>query len=430
MGRRRCAGGRGARDGAAASAGAGGRGDAVRSYPRRSSGAAARAVQRPGPGAPHAGRWGARGHRDRPAGHACAHRSPAGHLHQSGAGRRREPWRRVRGVQAGVRHARYVLGAGAGDRRDRAHAGPFVLGTDPQYRARQPRSGHAGAAHPEDAFLIRRSPLRRGRCSRLVVLTTHFVALGLYALATVLVLAPFAGLRPAPRGLLLGVPIAGIAAHALGVMRLTPFMGVAPTLSMLALFLALFQVASEAAFRASAVGVFTGPLATGLIGLALLIGLVPEARPVAGRSPWSILHITISILGLAMLALAFIAAALYLLQFRELKAKRFGQVFRLFPPLERLDQLNHLSLVVGFPTVTLGVLLGFGVRYAGGVSVNAAQVVWGMLMWLVLGWAVGVRVVRHWAGRRAAFASIASFAAVLLVYLALKLTTPGTQRFL
>src|SRR5207302_1223580 len=76
------------------------------------------------------------------------------------------------------------------------------------------------------------------------------------------------------------------------------------------------------------------------------------------------------------------------------------------PPLERLDQLNHLSLVVGFPTVTLGVLLGFGVRYAGGVSVDAAQVVWGMLMWLVLGWAVGVRVVRHWAGRRAAFASI------------------------
>jgi len=165
-----------------------------------------------------------------------------------------------------------------------------------------------------------------------VVLTSHFIALGLYALTTVLVLAPFAGLRSAPRSLLLGVPIAGIAAHLFGVARLTPFMGVAPTLSMLALFLALFQVASEAAFRASAVGVFTGPLATGLIGLALLIGLVPDARLVAGRSPWSILHITVSILGLAMLALAFIAAALYLLQFRELKAKRFGQVFRLFPP--------------------------------------------------------------------------------------------------
>src|SRR5439155_18652179 len=74
--------------------------------------------------------------------------------------------------------------------------------------------------------------------------------------------------------------------------------------------------------------------------------------------------------------------------------------------------------------------LGFGVRYAGGVPVDAAQIVWGMLTWLVLGWAVGVRVVRHWAGRRAAFASIAGFVAVVLVYLALKLAVPGTERFL
>jgi ABC-type transport system involved in cytochrome c biogenesis permease subunit len=41
-----------------------------------------------------------------------------------------------------------------------------------------------------------------------------------------------------------------------------------------------------------------------------------------------------------------------------------------------------------------------------------------------------VRVVRHWEGRRAALASIVGFAAVLLVYLALKLAEPGTQRFL
>ena len=264
-----------------------------------------------------------------------------------------------------------------------------------------------------------------------VVLVPHLIALGLYALAAALALAPYAGLRPAPRVLAIGVPLVGIGAHVVGLARLTPFLGVAPTLSMLALFLVVLQTASEGLFRASAVGVFTGPLATGLVGLALLIGLVPEVPPPGpGRSAWSILHITVSVLGLAMLALAFIAAALYLLQFRELKAKRFGTVFRLFPPLERLDQLNHLALVLGFPTVTLGVLLGFGVRYGAGAPVDAAQVVWGMLTWGVLGWAVGVRVVRHWAGRRAAFASIASFTAVLLVYVALKLAAPGTQRFL
>src|SRR5213080_895774 len=64
------------------------------------------------------------------------------------------------------------------------------------------------------------------------------------------------------------------------------------------------------------------------------------------------------------------------------------------------------------------------------LHVAKAQVVWGIFTWVVLGWAVWVRVVRHWAGRRAALASIAGFGAVLLVYVALKLTQPGAERFL
>src|SRR5204863_9766802 len=182
-----------------------------------------------------------------------------------------------------------------------------------------------------------------------------------------------------------------------GVAQLTP-VGVAPALSILALFLVLLQVVSERVFRASAVALFTGPLATGLAALALLIGLGPEARLAVGGGRWSLLHITVSILGLALLALAFIAAALYLLQFRELKSKGFGQVFRLFPPLERLDRLNHPWRVMGFTTVALGVVLGFVLRYTGGVAVEAVQMVWRRVACVVLGSAVGVRAVRHWAG--------------------------------
>jgi len=264
-----------------------------------------------------------------------------------------------------------------------------------------------------------------------VVLVSHLLALGLYGLATALALAPFAGLRPTPRALTLGAPLAGAAVQVVGLAQLTP-VGVAPVLSILALFLVLLQVVSERVFRASAVALFTGPLATGLVALALLLGLGPGAEPSGGGNAWFILHVTLSVLGVALLALAFITAALYLLQFRELKSKRFGQVFRLFPPLERLDRLNHVSLVAGFPTLTLGVLVavGYAVRYAGGLHVDPAQVVWGSFTWVVLGSAVWVRVVRHWAGRRAAVASIAGFVAVVLVYLALKLAAPGTERFL
>lgn len=264
-----------------------------------------------------------------------------------------------------------------------------------------------------------------------MIVTLHLVALALYALATALALAPFVGFRSPPRALAIAVPCAGAAAHVVAVSQLT-LVGLGPALSMLAFCLVLLQLASERLLRGSAVSFFAAPLATGLVGLAILSGVTPGPETAGSRDAWFVLHVALSGLGLALMALAFIAAALYLLQFRELKARRFGQVFQLFPPLERLDQLNRFALVAGFPALTLGVLLalGYGVRFSDGLHVAKAQLVWGIFTWVVLGWAVWVRVVRHWAGRRAAVASIAGFSAVLLVYVALKLVQPGAERFL
>ena len=270
-----------------------------------------------------------------------------------------------------------------------------------------------------------------------MIVTLHLVALALYALATALALAPFVGFRSTPRALAIAFPCAGAAAHVVALSQLT-LVGLGPALSMLAFCLVLLQLASERLLRGSAVSFFAAPLATGLVGLAVLSGvssgteIAPPVPP--GRNAWLILHVALSVLGLALMALAFITAALYLLQFRELKARRFGQVFQLFPPLERLDQLNRIALVAGFPALTLGLLLalGYGAQFAGGAGLHVAkaQLVWGLFTWVVLGWAVWVRIVRHWGGRRAAVASIAGFSAVLLVYIALKLVQPGAERFL
>lgn len=250
-------------------------------------------------------------------------------------------------------------------------------------------------------------------------------------MATASALAPFVGFRAPARAFAIALPCAGAAAHVVAVSQLT-LVGLGPALSMLAFCLVLLQLASERLLRGSAVSFFAAPLATGLVGLAILSGLTPGPETAANRNTWFVLHVSLSALGLALMALAFIAAALYLLQFRELKARRFGQVFQLFPPLERLDQLNRFALVAGFPALTLGLLLalGYGARFSGNLQVAKAQLVWGIFTWVVLGWAVWVRVVRHWAGRRAAVACIAGFSAVLLVYVALKLVQPGAARFL
>src|SRR5579872_401813 len=173
-----------------------------------------------------------------------------------------------------------------------------------------------------------------------MLVSLHLAALALYTLSAALALVPFAGPAPVARGWTIGSAGVGAALHAVALSQLS-FVGVAPALSLLAFCLVVLQVGSELLVRTQTVALFTAPLAGGFVGLALLLGLTPgDVGASAGRGAWFILHVSLSVLGLALLALAFIAAALYLLQFRELKAKRFGQVFQLFPPLERIDRLN------------------------------------------------------------------------------------------
>jgi ABC-type uncharacterized transport system permease subunit len=126
------------------------------------------------------------------------------------------------------------------------------------------------------------------------------------------------------------------------------------------------------------------------------------------------------------MAVAFAASALYLLQHRELKARRFGAMFQSLPPLEQLDRLNHVALLLGFPTLTLGIVLGaayLGLRRVEGEGalVGAGHLGWGLASWFMVGFLVLARAVRRVAGRQAAVASIVLFALIGLGYLLLVL---------
>src|SRR5256885_10319893 len=108
------------------------------------------------------------------------------------------------------------------------------------------RSVSSGRCLPD----LRPAPFGTG-VSRPVVLVSHLLALGLYGVATALALTPFAGLRPAPRALTLGAPLAVAARAAGGGGQLTAGGG-APALSVLAPFLGLVPGGGGAGFRASA----------------------------------------------------------------------------------------------------------------------------------------------------------------------------------
>src|SRR6266496_4166187 len=73
---------------------------------------------------------------------------------------------------------------------------------------------------------------------------------------------------------------------------------------------------------------------------------------------WLFSHITLVLAGYAGLFLSFSASLLYLVQEHNLKAKTPGGLLARLPALQVMDELGYRSLLLGFPCMTLGLILG------------------------------------------------------------------------
>ncbi len=224
---------------------------------------------------------------------------------------------------------------------------------------------------------------------------------------------------------------AGLVAYA-GAHGALPLSGLAPALSSLAFVVGLLAAALLWLTIEPSLVLVASPLFIGPLAIALLSGLGAPPSPDVQQGGWFMLHVALSFLGIALLGVAFVAAALYLAQHRQLKTRRFGAIFQFAPPLEQLDRLNRIALLVGFPVLTVGVALAAG--SAVGVAVepdlSLAHLIWGSLAWVVLGIIAVARFLGRLTGRRAAYASVSGFLAVALSYLLLVALLGGAGRFL
>ena len=167
-------------------------------------------------------------------------------------------------------------------------------------------------------------------------------------------------------------------------------------------------------FRIRVLGAFVTPL----ISLALLVVLISgTAGAVAPQVRGALLpvHISLSLIGVAALALACGVAVLYLLLERQLKSKRFGRVFHRFPSLETLDRINYRCVTIGFPIFTVALLLGGLHLYRLFEESAAIRLEWGLAVvaWVMFGVLLQARIMVGWRGRRAAVLTIAGFGVVL-----------------
>ncbi len=214
--------------------------------------------------------------------------------------------------------------------------------------------------------------------------------------------------------------------------RTPPLVGFGPASAVLALALvAGLLVASRTGERWST-GLLILPLVVVLLVAGLGVGLSPSEPATPVRGSWLIAHVVVVLAGYASLLLASVAAAMYLFQFRTLKRKEFGNVFRFFPSLESLDRMNRIGLAGGLTGLAIGVLSGWSLSltFGGGLAFGDPDVGFGLLTWTVYAVALGARSRSPGFGPRAALVSVVAFVASSMAFLAFRSLGPATEFFL
>ena len=267
----------------------------------------------------------------------------------------------------------------------------------------------------------------------------HLAALGLYAVAAALLgvsLARSARRLPAAAT---GCLALAVAAHggALAAYRAEhgewPLVGLGPSLSVLALLVAIGSLFLATLGRTGPLGLVLVPVAAALAAVAEVAGVRPTGQEMAFRGPWFVLHVVLAMVGYAGLTVAFAAGLMYLLQFRQLKGKRFGAVFRFFPPLDTLDRIGRGALLAGLPALSVALALGWAWAERFGFTMQSGnpKIVWGVITWIVF---VAALVARAGEGaaraRRGALATVVGFAVVVAAYVLLRASEQQGAGFL
>jgi ABC-type transport system involved in cytochrome c biogenesis permease subunit len=232
--------------------------------------------------------------------------------------------------------------------------------------------------------------------------------------------------RAAVAGLALGVVLHTLAFWQLHAGESTPpLTDLAYVVPFVVWILTLFYLLVLIRVRLIGLAVVVAPLAfigtfVEFLGAPRVESGAEQASPV-----WSHVHVLLSSAGLALLAVAGVAGALYLARHRTIKSKRRAALRMPLPSLEALDRVNALSLVVGFLLLSLGVVTGVLWTQAvedrlwpGTMHANAT-----LVAWLVLAVLVAARFGTGQGARQSALSSMGAFILMLLAVVGVGMLT-------
>jgi len=182
----------------------------------------------------------------------------------------------------------------------------------------------------------------------------------------------------------------------------------------------------EQRYHVRTIGLLTLPIAAGFLLYALSLGASAEPlQPALQNPPLLITHIAVAVIAYGAFAISFAAAILYLVQ------PEGGKPGSKLPKPALLDEMGYRAVIIGFPLLTLTVVLGalwadqaWGSYWTWDPKETAS-----LLTWLIYGAYLHARVARGWVGRGAAWLLIAGFASVLFTFIGINVFGSGLHSY-
>jgi len=208
-----------------------------------------------------------------------------------------------------------------------------------------------------------------------------------------------------------------------------PFTNMYESLSFLAWSSILAYIIIELKYKIKRAGPYFLLIVIALMALASSPLMPKEATPLvpALQSYWLWLHVSVTLLGEAFFAIAFITSIMYLVADSK---KREGIKSGISP--EKLDSVSYRCIAVGFPLFTLGGLV-FGMVWAyyawGRFWSWDPKETWSLITWFVFALYLHTRIVMGWKGRRSAYVAIIGFSAALFTYFGVNYVLAGLHSY-
>lgn len=189
--------------------------------------------------------------------------------------------------------------------------------------------------------------------------------------------------------------------------------------ALLALLIMMAFMIVYAIYRTTSPGIVVFPVVFLLTFLAAT-GQQPFLFSPAANRGWLIVHISFILAGYAAIVLSFGASLLYLIQERSLKSKRLGGLLSRLPALEVIDEIGLRSLLLGFPFMTVGLIVGMALAQQtfGVINFFDPKIFLSLMMWAVYMVLLYTRWSSGWRGRRAAYLASGAFAAAVIAWAA------------